>query len=233
MISAGALALLLHEVVVARHVYAETFLPRHQLRQVDGEAVGVVEEEGHLARHVAARGGLDELFEQVGASFGPEIGFLQQVDGAGIILKAGEHRLRMPVGFGGEFLEIRRDALEEGNAFAERVEKALLLRPDVAFDALAVALQLGKWPAHQRLQRLDELIQKRLAEAECLIAVAHRAPQNPPNHIPPPDVARHGTVGNGKGDGADMISHYAHGDAKLLPLTPGVDVVVTFDGFER
>jgi hypothetical protein len=47
---AGALALLLHELGEAGLVHGQPLLAGHQRGEVAGEAVGVVEEEGDLAR---------------------------------------------------------------------------------------------------------------------------------------------------------------------------------------
>ena len=51
---AGALALLLHEVLEALLVHAHVPLRRHLTREVEGKAVGVVQLEGDLGRQLRA-----------------------------------------------------------------------------------------------------------------------------------------------------------------------------------
>ncbi len=128
--------------------------------------------------------------------------------------------------------DVRRDALEEFDAGAKRLEEALLLGADGLLDVGLLPRQLVERPAHLLLQRLDERVQKRLAEAERLVPVAHGAAQDSADDVATAHVARHHAVGDGEGDGANVVGDDAEGDAHPLPLlgVVGVHVVVAADG---
>ncbi len=77
-----------------------------------------------------------------------------------------------------------------------------------ALDVQAGLAQFGIGRAHLLDQRLDELVEKRLADAE-LVAVAQRAANDPAQHVAAALVAGQHAVDDQEGRGADVVGDHA------------------------
>ena len=203
----GAVALLAHQRLEPGVVHPQSALARHHVGEVGGEAVGVVEQERHLARD-RRRGGpladvLDGLLERL-----PDVRLLQEVERAAVV--------RQP----GRVVDVEGDRLEQVDPALQRLEERLLLAGQHARRRLPALDQLGERLAHLLRQRRQQRRQKRLPQFERLVPVADGAAQDPPEHVAPARVAGRGPVGDGDGQRADVVGHDAHGDP--LALVVGV-----------
>ena len=70
-----------------------------------------------------------------------------------------------------------------------------------------LARQLRKRLSHGRDQRRHELVEERLRSAQ-LVAVAHRAPDDPAQHVAAAFIRGHDAVDDEKAAGADVISDH-------------------------
>ena len=69
-------------------------------------------------------------------------------------------------------------------------------------------------------------MEKRLLQVQGLVAIADGPAEDATNDVAPTFVARHHAVGNGEGDGPDVIGDHAEGNAHLLVLVRIVDLEV-------
>eukprot|EP00964_Phaeocystis_antarctica_P020244 scaffold11174_cov56-Phaeocystis_antarctica.AAC.3 len=155
----GARLLLVHRRLEASGVDLEAHLARHQLREVEGEAHRVVQEEGGLAVEARLAAGLDGVCALV------------------------------------ELLDAAREhAAEGGLLLGDDILHELLLRGELG-EGLR---QRGDGAGHQRREEA-------LVRTEHLSAVTDGAAQDTPQHVAAPLVGRQGAVGDGDGEGADVV----------------------------
>src|SRR5437588_9814163 len=94
--------------------------------------------------------------------------------------------------------------LELRHAVLQRLGEALLFLPQDLPDLLLRRPQLGIGVSHRLVEIADEAMEERFGLAE-LVAVPDGAPDDPPQHIAPPLVARDHSVDNQERAGADVI----------------------------
>ena len=108
---------------------------------------------------------------------------------------------REPPGTGFRFRERR---LETRQAVGEHLVELGLLLADHGDDRVAARHQLRIGRRHPLDDDLDEVMQERLRQSE-LLAVAHGAPHDLPQHVPAPFVRWHDAVANQERHRAQMV----------------------------
>ena len=176
---AGAFLLLLQLHVEALDVYGVALFGRDQFREVDGEAVGVIEHEGVGAGHHLGSGVLGHV------------------------------------------------VFEHADTAVQGAQEGVLFFLDHIGDELLLGLQFGIGLAHIGHQLGDEAAEEGLGEAQEGVAVAHGAAQDAADDVAGLHVGRQLAVGDGEGDGADVVGDDAHGHFHIAALS----VLMTGEGF--
>ena len=176
---AGAFLLLSKLHVEAFQVHCIAFFGGDEFREVDGEAVSVVQHKG----------------------IGP-----------------GNH-----LG-GGVFVHV---VFQHADAAVQGAQESVFFFLDYAGDEFLLGLELRIGASHIGHQLGDEAAQEGLREAQEGVAVADGAAEDAANHVAGLHVGRQLAVGNGEGDGADVVCNYAHGHLDVAAFL----VFVAAEGF--
>ncbi len=127
------------------------------------------------------------------------------------------------------------DLGEQAHAAVEGAEEGLLLIDQHALDLGLALAHLGEGVAHGFRHRGNQLVQERLAGAQVLAAVAFGAAQDAAHHIAALLVAGGGAIGQGEGQGADVVGHHAVGGVAhvIEPAGVGGGLGEILDGREQ
>ncbi len=100
------------------------------------------------------------------------------------------------------------ERLAQAHALGQRLGKAFFFGAQHALDVQAALAQLGVGRTHLLDQRLDQLEEKRLADAE-FVPVAQRAADDPAQHVAAALVAGQHAVDDQESGGADVVGDHA------------------------
>ena len=95
-------------------------------------------------------------------------------------------------------------------------QEALLLLVHHFADQFLLADELRKSGAHLFFQCRNEVIHEWLLQIEESEAIAHCAAQNPTDHVARTCIGRQLSVGNGKGNSANVVAHHTHGHIRIV-----------------
>mmetsp|Transcript_26999 Transcript_26999/g.46257 ORF Transcript_26999/g.46257 Transcript_26999/m.46257 type:complete len:567 (+) Transcript_26999:1285-2985(+) len=108
-------------------------------------------------------------------------------------------------------LQTRHDLLEVLHALVQGTVKGLFLVGDDGFYIGLALAKLGESVAEVGHHDRHQLGEEASRRGEHLLAVAHRAAQDTAQNIAAAFVTGHGTVGDGEGQGADVVSDHSVG----------------------
>ncbi len=185
-----------------------------------------MEKKRDLSRQRPPAGRAGKAVQDRARVVGIDVRLLEQIQGLGVLLELTKKAVGL---FPVRFLktgDMRHNPLEELDACAQGLQEALLLGLDRPLNKLLLFGEPVELTAHLFEQRVDEAMQKRLFQPQGLVAVADSPAQDTTDDVASSLVARHRTVGNGKGDCADVIGHHTESDPHLLAFIVIVDVQV-------
>ena len=119
-------------------------------------------------------------------------------------------------------LGVGHDVLKTLDATCQGTQETVFLLLDDLHDEFVLGLQFGIGIAHGFDEHGEQLVEEGILLAEIGVGITYSTAQDATNHITCLGVAGQLTVGDGKGDGADMVCDYAHGHVGLLVLAIGV-----------
>ena len=108
--------------------------------------------------------------------------------------------------------------VKQGDTLVEGTEERVLLLLDDAADERLLGLQLGEGVAHLLDERGQQLIQEGLLLSKERVGVAYGTAQDAADDVAGLGVARQLTVGDGEGDGTQVVGADAHGDVDVVLL---------------
>ena len=109
-------------------------------------------------------------------------------------------------------------AVEQVDAFLQGAEERVFLFFHDACDELLLSGELGEGVAHLLHEHRHELIHERLFLVEEGVGVAHGAAQDAADHIACLGVAGQLAVGNGEGNGTQVVGAHAHGHVGVFVI---------------
>mmetsp|Transcript_22201 Transcript_22201/g.59911 ORF Transcript_22201/g.59911 Transcript_22201/m.59911 type:complete len:260 (-) Transcript_22201:987-1766(-) len=123
----------------------------------------------------------------------------------------GVERVHVLARHGGALGELGRAAGELLDALVQRARELLLLLAQHLHHALGLGPQLGEGVRHEVHECGHELVEEAGWSLEDLRTVAHGAPEDAAEHVAAALVGGERPVGDGEGEGADVVGHHAVG----------------------
>ena len=143
---------------------------------------------------------------------------LRQVERKSVRVEQRESLLAVNLGLPGS-LGLVNHALQQLDAILQRAQERTFLLLHHLHNQHLLSRQFGEGIAHLGHECGHEPIDESLLLAQERISVAHGTAQDAANHIPGLGITRQLSVGNGKGNGSQMVHNHTQSNVLLLVLT--------------
>src|SRR5690554_3685396 len=106
--------------------------------------------------------------------------------------------------------------LNASNSVFERTEKSFFFLPNHIHNQLLLTAYFGKKVTHFTIKHRNQFVQKWLPTLQKRIGITNRPAKDATNYITGCGIGRQLSIGNGKGNGADMVANYTKCDVALI-----------------
>src|SRR5690554_7341231 len=99
--------------------------------------------------------------------------------------------------------------LNARNPILERTEKSFFFFTNHIYNQLLLTAYFGKKVTHFTIEHRNQFVQKWLPTLQKRIGITNRPSKDATNYITGSGIGRQLSIGNGEGNGADMVANYA------------------------